>query len=157
MKTSTCRDGILKNKPNKMGTTPQYFHTIPTSCAILQTLHTTKLYMQISLPTPNTQPTHQHGTPQPSVYKTTNIYHTQQQYVKPRAQVATVTASKPTKFENGWNLLPLRKSNTHWACCIDLHKALLLTTPLDILLQQFGPDYTGSTLLLTLASLLMYS
>ena len=32
MKTSTCRDGTLKNK---MGTTPQHFHTIPTSCASL--------------------------------------------------------------------------------------------------------------------------
>ena len=35
----TCRDGTLKNQPNKIGTTPQYFHTIPTSCTILQTLH----------------------------------------------------------------------------------------------------------------------
>ena len=35
MKTSTCRDGTLKNQPNKMGTTPQHFHTIPTSCASL--------------------------------------------------------------------------------------------------------------------------
>ena len=34
-KTSTCRDGILKNQANKMGMTPQHFHTIPTSCAIL--------------------------------------------------------------------------------------------------------------------------
>ena len=38
-KTSTCRDGTLKNQPNKIGTTPQYFYTIPTSCAILPTLH----------------------------------------------------------------------------------------------------------------------
>ena len=37
-KTSTCRDGTLKNQPNKMGTTPQYIHTIPTSCAILPTM-----------------------------------------------------------------------------------------------------------------------
>ena len=85
-------DGNLKNQPNEIGTTPQYFHTIPTSCAILQTLHTTKLYMHmhISLPTPKTQThptlhTHQHGTPQLSMYKTTHICHTQQQYVKPRA------------------------------------------------------------------------
>ena len=42
MKTSTCRDGTLKNQPNKMGTTPQYFYTIPTSCAILPTTYTTK-------------------------------------------------------------------------------------------------------------------
>ena len=33
-KTSACRDGTLKNQPNKMGTTPQHIHTIPTSCAI---------------------------------------------------------------------------------------------------------------------------
>ena len=39
MKTSTCRDGTLKNQPNKIGTTPQYFYTIPTSCAILPTMH----------------------------------------------------------------------------------------------------------------------
>ena len=38
MKTSICRDGTLKNQPNKMGTTPQHIHTIPTSCAILQTM-----------------------------------------------------------------------------------------------------------------------
>ena len=38
-KTSTCRDGTLKNQPNKIGTTPQYFYTIPTSCAILPTMH----------------------------------------------------------------------------------------------------------------------
>ena len=25
---SVCRDGSLKNQPNKMGMTPQYFHTI---------------------------------------------------------------------------------------------------------------------------------
>ena len=39
MKTSTCRDGTLKNQPNKIGTTPQYFYTIPTSCAVLPTMH----------------------------------------------------------------------------------------------------------------------
>ena len=38
MQTSTCRDEILKNQPNKTGTTPQYFYTIPTSCAILPKL-----------------------------------------------------------------------------------------------------------------------
>ena len=37
-KTSACRDGALKNKPNKMRTTPQHIHTIPTSCAILPTM-----------------------------------------------------------------------------------------------------------------------
>ena len=37
-KTGACRDGTLKNQPNKMGTTPQHFHTIPTSCAILPTM-----------------------------------------------------------------------------------------------------------------------
>ena len=37
-KTSTCRDGILKNQANKMGMTPQHFHTIPTSCAILPSM-----------------------------------------------------------------------------------------------------------------------
>ena len=38
MKTSTCRNGTLKNQPNKMGTTPQHIHTIPTSCANLPTM-----------------------------------------------------------------------------------------------------------------------
>ena len=38
MGTSTCRDGTLKNQPNKMGTTPQHIHTIPTSYAILPTM-----------------------------------------------------------------------------------------------------------------------
>ena len=38
MKTSTCRDETLKNQLNKMGTTPQHIHTIPTSCAILPTM-----------------------------------------------------------------------------------------------------------------------
>ena len=32
--SSTCRDGTLKKQPNKMGMTPHYFQTIPTSCAI---------------------------------------------------------------------------------------------------------------------------
>ena len=35
---SACRDGTLKNQPNKMGKTPQHIHTIPTSCAILPTM-----------------------------------------------------------------------------------------------------------------------
>ena len=43
MKTSACRDGTLKNQPNKMGTAPQHIHTIPTSCAILPTMHNKKL------------------------------------------------------------------------------------------------------------------
>ena len=38
MKTSACRDGTLKNQPNKIGTTPQHIHTIPSSCAILPTM-----------------------------------------------------------------------------------------------------------------------
>ena len=42
MKTSACRDGTLKNRPNKMGTTLQHNHTIPTSCAILPIMHNTK-------------------------------------------------------------------------------------------------------------------
>ena len=41
VKTSTCRDGTLKNQPNKMAMTPQHIHTIPTSCAILH--HITEL------------------------------------------------------------------------------------------------------------------
>ena len=44
MKTSACRDGTLKNQLNKMGTTPQHIHTIPTSCAILPTMHNKKLF-----------------------------------------------------------------------------------------------------------------
>ena len=43
MKTSACRDGTLKNQPNKMGMTPQHIYTIPTSCAILPTMHNKKL------------------------------------------------------------------------------------------------------------------
>ena len=39
MEASVCRDGTLKNQPNKMGMTPQHFHTISTSCA---TVHTPK-------------------------------------------------------------------------------------------------------------------
>ena len=38
MKTSACRDGTLKNQPNKMGMTQQHIHTIPTSCASLPTI-----------------------------------------------------------------------------------------------------------------------
>ena len=38
MKTSACRDGTLKNQPNKMETTPQHIYTIPTSRAILPTM-----------------------------------------------------------------------------------------------------------------------
>ena len=43
-KTSACRNGTLKNQPNKMGTTPQHIHTIPTPCAILPTIHNKKLF-----------------------------------------------------------------------------------------------------------------
>ena len=62
--------------------TPQYFHTAPTSCAILPTIvHTTKLtYVHISLFTPtksmdNYTPTRHSAllTPQPSVYKATRM------------------------------------------------------------------------------------
>ena len=42
-KTSACSDGTLKNQANKMGMTRQHFHNIPTSCAILPSMHTTKL------------------------------------------------------------------------------------------------------------------
>jgi len=31
MKTSPCRNGTLKNQPNKVGTIPQYFYIVPTS------------------------------------------------------------------------------------------------------------------------------
>ena len=34
MKTSACRDGTLKNQPNKMRMTPQHIHTVPTSCQL---------------------------------------------------------------------------------------------------------------------------
>ena len=37
-KAHVARDGTLKNQPNKVGTTPQYFYTIPTSCAILPSI-----------------------------------------------------------------------------------------------------------------------
>ena len=77
LKTSTCRDGTLKNQPNKIGTTPQYFYTIPTSCAILPTVHTIKPFAHQLHPQANKPPyslqlasypttqlslqTHQHG------------------------------------------------------------------------------------------------
>ena len=48
MKTRACRDGTLKNQQDKMAMTPHYFHTIPTSCAVLLTMHTTKLSTCIS-------------------------------------------------------------------------------------------------------------
>ena len=53
MKTSACRDGTLKNQPNKMETTPQHIYTIPTSCAILPTMHNKKL---------STHSLNEHGT-----------------------------------------------------------------------------------------------
>ena len=52
-KTSACRDGTLKNQPNKMGMTPQHIHTTPTSCAILPTMHNKKL---------STHSLNEHGT-----------------------------------------------------------------------------------------------
>ena len=94
--TSTCRDEILKNQPNKTGTTPQYFYTIPTSCAILPPVHNTKpsTFVLISPHQPQTnivlhfiQLSHKITHPsqsitklplltsQPPVYKTTHIYH----------------------------------------------------------------------------------
>ena len=44
-------DGTLKNQPNNMRMTPQYFHTIPTSCVILPTEHHKTLYMPIAIDT----------------------------------------------------------------------------------------------------------
>ena len=97
--TSTCRDEILKNQPNKTGTTPQYFYTIPTSCAILPPVHNTKpsTFVLISPHQPQTnivlhsiQLSHKITHPsqsitklplltsQPPVYKTTHIYHAKQ-------------------------------------------------------------------------------
>ena len=35
MEASACRDGDLQSPADKMGTTPQHFHTIPTSCPFL--------------------------------------------------------------------------------------------------------------------------
>ena len=52
MKTSACRDGTLKNQLNKMGTT-QHIYTVPTSCAILPTMHNKKL---------STHSLNEHGT-----------------------------------------------------------------------------------------------
>ena len=56
MKTRACRDGTLKNQPNKMGTPPQYFYTIPTSCAILPTMYTAKPFTYQLYPQPNKRP-----------------------------------------------------------------------------------------------------
>ena len=103
LKTSTCRDGTLKNQPNKIATTPQYFYTIPTSCAILPTMHTTKPFAHQLHPRANKRPyslqlasyhhtTHPSNTPtchqlrndpvlltpQPSTYKTALTCHAQQ-------------------------------------------------------------------------------
>ena len=99
IQTSTCRDEILKNQPNKTGTTPQYFYTIPTSCAILPPVHNTKpsTFVLISPHQPQTnivlhsiQLSHKITHPsqsitklplltsQPPVYKTTHIYHAKQ-------------------------------------------------------------------------------
>ena len=53
MKTSACRDGTLKNQPNKIGTTPQHIYIIPTSCAISPTMHNRKI---------STHSLNEHGT-----------------------------------------------------------------------------------------------
>ena len=58
-KTSACRDGTLKNQPNKMGMTPQHIHTIPTSCDILPTMHPKKTFcMHLAY----SHPLNEHGT-----------------------------------------------------------------------------------------------
>ena len=60
-KTSACRDGTLKNQPNKMQTTPQHIHTIPTSCAILPTMHPKKtFYMHLAYSHPLNEHSTQH-------------------------------------------------------------------------------------------------
>ena len=41
-KTSACKDGTLKNQPNKMGITQQFFQTEHTSCTILPTMSPAK-------------------------------------------------------------------------------------------------------------------
>ena len=59
MKRSACRDETLKNQPNKMGTTPQHIHPIPTSCAILPTMYNRKLF---------THSLNEHGTQRCSLH-----------------------------------------------------------------------------------------
>ena len=51
---------MLKNQPNKMGMTPQHIHTIPTSCAILPTVHNKKLF---------THSLNEHGTQHCSLHR----------------------------------------------------------------------------------------
>ena len=63
MKTSTCRDETLKNQLNKMGMTPQHIHTIPTSCAILPTMHNKKTLYTHSLNEHDTQHCSLHSLP----------------------------------------------------------------------------------------------
>ena len=64
--TSVCRDETLKNQPKQTRMTPQYFHTAPTSCAILPSImHTTKLTtctLAYSHPLNRWITTHQQGT-----------------------------------------------------------------------------------------------
>ena len=60
MKTSTCKDETLKNQPNQMGINDTtILSTIPASCAILPTMHTTKP-SKSTLPYP--YPLNEHGT-----------------------------------------------------------------------------------------------
>ena len=67
-KTSACRDATLKNPPNNMGTTPQHFYTIPTSCQHHRTLN-----MYIAYLHPLNRQTRL-LTPQPSAYKVSAMF-----------------------------------------------------------------------------------
>ena len=96
MKTNAYRDGSFKNQPNKMGTTPQHIYTIPTSCAILPTMHNKKF---------STHSLNEHGTQHCSL----TTFHIRQSI--PDSATFTI------KFHN----ITLNPQNTmqtqHWSQC----------------------------------------
>ena len=101
MKTSACRDGTLKNQPNKMGTTPQHIYTIPTFCAILPTMHSKKTLHSLN----------EHGTQHCSLH---SLPHRRQSI----PDSATFSSNKISQHNLTPNI-PYRPSTAHSFCIQD--------------------------------------
>ena len=124
-----CLDGTLKNQPNKMGMTPQHISTIPTSCAILPTMHNKKL---------STYSLNEHGTHHCSLH---NLPHKRQSI----SDSATFSSKKTPN-------IPYRPSIAHsfciqdrlYTCMLNMHPptTYTLSTHINVPLhtQQYPPN-----------------
>ena len=139
MKTSACRDGTLKNQPNKIGMIPQYVYIIPTSCAILPTMHNRNL---------STHSLNEHGTQHCSLH---SLPHKRQSI----SDSATFSSKKVSQRNLQHRHLPYIPSTAHSFCIQDsLYLPCSIATTLHppttcILSTHINMHYTPSNTLTT--------